>query len=85
MRQERKSLKQPYNVWKDSKNLTLNAFHSDKAYFSSSTRDAAEGAKEIAGIITPLEYWIAFVLAGDNQPFALSTSSWSWQANEYSF
>jgi len=65
--------------------LTLSAFHSDKACFSSSTRDAAERAKKIAGIIAPLEYWIAFVLAGDKQWFTLSTSSWSWQADEYSF
>jgi hypothetical protein len=26
MHQERKPLKQPYNVWKDSKNLTVSAF-----------------------------------------------------------
>ena len=39
----------------------------------------------MAGIVAPLEYWIAFVLAEDNQQLTLSTSLWSWQANEYSF
>ncbi len=51
MRQERKPLKRPYNVWKDSKNLTLSALRSDKACFSWSTRDdAAEGVRKMGGI-----------------------------------
>ena len=66
MRWERKPLKQPYNVWKDPKNLTMSALHSDNLFFCSSTRDAREGAREIAEITAPLEYQIACVLAGDD-------------------